>query len=95
MVTVRGSCLISYHASDECQGTSDLPAGKEKVTFGKIPADSHIGGDVLSGVDAEVGGAHSMHGGLKIMRGIINTKDVGNNNKKKKLQNMVNVLFVL
>lgn len=42
-----------------------LPAGKERVTFGKIPAHGHISGDVLSGVDGEISRAHSMHGGLK------------------------------
>ena len=61
MLTVRGY----YHAGDEGQRTGVLPAGKERVTFGKIPAHGHISGDVLSGVDREIGGAHSMHSGLK------------------------------
>lgn len=74
---------MTYHARDECQRTGVLPAGRERVTFGKIPADSHIRGYVLSRVDGEVGGADSVHGGLKMLRGIINTADVGHNSKNK------------
>ena len=60
--------MLSYHAGDEGQWTGVLPAGKELITFGEIPVDSHISGDVLPGVDGEVGGAHSMHGSLKKKR---------------------------
>lgn len=90
VLTVQGCCPVSYHASDEGQGTGDLLAGEEIVTLGKIPADGHIGGDVFSGVDAEVGGAHSVHGGLKMTRGIVNTEET-----ILKKQNVVNVLSVL
>lgn len=89
MVTVH--CLISYHASEEGQGTGGLPEGKEFVTLGEIPADSHFCGDVLSGVLSEVGGTHSVHGGLKMMRDIIDTEEVGDSSKNK----VINVLSVL
>ena len=90
VLTVHGCCPVSYHASDEGQGTGGLLASEEVVTLGKIPADGHIGGDVLSGVDAEVGGADSVHGGLKMMRGIVNTEEM-----ILKKQNVVNVLSAL
>ncbi|KAG7239693.1 hypothetical protein INR49_028629 [Caranx melampygus] len=46
-------CFDSYHAGDEGQGTGVLPVGNKPVTRGKIPGDSHVSGDVLSGVDSE------------------------------------------
>lgn len=71
------SAVISYHASDERQWAGVLPAGREGVTAGQIPAESHIGGDVLSGVDSYLSGAHSMHGGLKVLRDVIKVVKAG------------------
>lgn len=33
-----------------------------------MPVEGHIGGGVLVGVDDEIGGAGSVHSGLKMMR---------------------------
>lgn len=60
--------LNSYHPRDESQGTGVLSAGSEPVTSGQIPADCHISSNVLFVVDSEVGGAHSVHGGLEMIR---------------------------
>lgn len=71
------SAVISYHAGDERQWAGGLPAGREGVTAGQIPAESHIGGDVLSGVDSYLSGAHSMHSGLKMLRDVIKVVQAG------------------
>lgn len=98
MTTALGCCLSSYHARDESQGTGVLPVGEEPVAFGKIPGDSHISGDILSGVNSEVGGADSMHGGLEMMRGYHQYLLRGWETIKKSTAakaEVVNVLFVL
>lgn len=48
MMMALGFCLNTYHAREEGQGTCVLTAGNEPVTFGKIPGDIHISGNVLS-----------------------------------------------
>lgn len=55
---------MSYHAADDGQGADVLPLGGEHVTVGEIPPDAHVGGDVFSGVDGVISGAHAMNGGL-------------------------------
>lgn len=56
---------MSYHAANDGQGADVLPLGGEHITVGEIPPDAHIGGDVFSGVDGVISGAHAMNGGLE------------------------------
>lgn len=56
---------MSYHAADDGQGADVLPVGGEHITVGEIPPDAHVGGDVFSGVDSVVSGAHAVNGGLE------------------------------
>lgn len=55
---------MSYHAADDGQGADVLPLGGEHITVGEIPPDAHVGGDVFSGIDGVISGAHAMNGGL-------------------------------
>lgn len=72
IVTLWDCCFISYQASDEGQWTGVLPVGNERITSGQIPTDGHISGNVFSGIDGEISGAHSVHSGLKVVREVIN-----------------------
>lgn len=58
--------------------------GEEGFTFGEIPVEGHISGDVLPGVDGDVSGAHTVHRGLK-----------KKNDERRHRQRAVNMLFVL